>query len=158
MNLGALGLPMSVWLCIHSSSVCSHLSCIGCTSCNWCFWCCKMTSYGKFHLPFACCRSSLWDAQHKTLLIQVIVIEDDCIITFKPVAQLPWQSWYKMATICFLFNSMLSAECEGSVTQSWTASNSLDAPEDTQTSFSFIESYIGSLEAIINSDFINIRL
>ena len=34
MNLGALGLPMSVWLCIHSSSVCSHLSCIGCTSFN----------------------------------------------------------------------------------------------------------------------------
>ena len=30
---------------------------------------------------------------------------------------------------------ILSAECEGSVTQSRTASNSLGAPEDTQTSF-----------------------
>ena len=38
------------------------------------------------------------------------------------------------------------------------ASNSLGAPEDTQTSFNFNESYIGSLEATINSDFINIRL
>ena len=26
MNLGALGLPVLVWLCIHSSSVYSHLS------------------------------------------------------------------------------------------------------------------------------------
>ena len=64
-----------------------------------------------------------------------------------------------MATIGFLlFTLILSAQCEGSVTQSQTASNTLGAPEDTQTSFNFIESYIGSLEATINSDFINIRL
>ena len=46
-----------------------------------------------------------------------------------------------MATIGFLFNPILSAECEGPVTQSQTASNSqnsLGAPEDTQTSFNFI--------------------
>ena len=59
-----------------------------------------------------------------------------------------------MATICFLFNPMLSAECEGPVTQS----KRFGTPEDTQTSFNLIESYIGSLEATINSDFINICL
>ena len=51
---------------------------------------------------------------------------------------------------------MLSAECEGSVTPSQTASKSLGTPEDTQKSINLIESYIGSLEATINSDFINI--
>ena len=50
----------------------------------------------------------------------------------------PWRSWYKMATIGFLFNPVQSAECEGSVTQFPTASNSLGAPEDTQTSFNFM--------------------
>ena len=44
-----------------------------------------------------------------------------------------------MATIGFLlFTLILSAQCEGSVTQSQTASNTLGAPEDTQTSFNFI--------------------
>ena len=32
---------------------------------------------------------------------------------------------------CFLFNRILSAECEGSVTPFRTASNSLGSPEDT---------------------------
>ena len=50
----------------------------------------------------------------------------------------PYHICYKMATIGFLFNPILSAECEGSVTQSQTASNSLSAPEDTQTSFNCI--------------------
>ena len=44
-----------------------------------------------------------------------------------------------MATIRFLFNPILSAECEESVTPSRTASNSLGAPEDTQANFNFIE-------------------
>ena len=44
-----------------------------------------------------------------------------------------------MATIRFLFNPILSAECEESVTPSRTASNSLGVPEDTQTNFNFIE-------------------
>ena len=35
---------------------------------------------------FICLLPVAGDAQHKTLLIQVIVIEDDCIVTFKPVA------------------------------------------------------------------------
>ena len=34
----------------------------------------------------------------------------------------------------------------------------LVAPENTQTSFNFFESYIGSFEATINSDFIHICL
>ena len=49
-----------------------------------------------------------------------------------------------MATVRYVFNPILSAECEGSVTPSWTTSNSLGAQEDTQTSFNFIEVYIGS--------------
>ena len=63
-----------------------------------------------------------------------------------------------MATICFLFNPILSAECEGSVTPFQTASDSFGAPEGTQTSFNFIKSYIGSFKATINSDFIDICL
>ena len=93
------------------------------------------------------------------MLIQVTVLEDDCVVSFKPVAILTQaKSWYKMATICFLFNPMLSEECEGSAIPSQSASKSLGTPEDTQTSFNLIESYIGSLEATINSDFMNICL
>ena len=62
------------------------------------------------------------------------------MVTFKPVALLTQAiaELIQMATIGFLFNPILSTECEGSVTQSRTASNSLGAPEDTQISFNFV--------------------
>ena len=91
------------------------------------------------------------------LVLQVTVLEDDCVVSFKRVAILTQaKSWYKMATICILFNPMLSEECEGSVIPSQSASKSLGTPEDTQKSVNLIESYIGSLEATINSYLMNI--
>ena len=62
------------------------------------------------------------------------------MVTFKPVALFTQAiaELIQMATTGFLFNPIPSAECEGSVTQSRTPSNSLGAPEDTQTSFNFV--------------------
>ena len=90
----------------------------------------------------------------------MIVIEDKCIVTIKPVALFSQAiaELVQNGDYLFFINPTLSADYEESVTPYWTASNSLGAPEDTQTSFNFNESYIGSLEATINSDFINIRL
>ena len=51
-----------------------------------------------------------------------------------------------MTTICFLFNPILWAECEGSVTPSQTASNSVGAPVDTQTSFILLSHTLAHLK------------
>ena len=58
-----------------------------------------------------------------------------------------------MATARFLFSSILTDECDGSVIASSMASNSLGAPEEMQKSFNFSGAYIhiGSFEATVNS-------
>ena len=55
-----------------------------------------------------------------------------------------------MATVRFLFSSILTDECDGSVIASSMASNSLGAPEEMQMSFNFSGSYIGSFEVTVN--------
>ena len=57
-----------------------------------------------------------------------------------------------MTTVRFLFSSILTDECDGSVIASSMASNySLGAPEEMQKSFNFSGSYIGFFEATVNS-------
>ena len=122
MNLGALGLPVSGWLCIHSN-VYSHLSYAAPVAIyvklplkqpHLCSWCCKRTSYAEFHLPCAfflllefpvrcsalkSCwfRCTAWSHSN----------QPSC--TFDLSHSRAGTKW---ATVCFLFNSMLSAECE----------------------------------------------
>ena len=50
----------------------------------------------------------------------------------------------KWATVCFLFNSMLSTECEVSLSLHPELHQIALMPQKTQTCFNFIESYIGS--------------
>ena len=59
-----------------------------------------------------------------------------------------------MATVRFLFGSILTDECDGSVIAFSMASNILGAPEEMQKSFNFSGSYIGSFEATVNSWYI----
>ena len=91
--------------------------------------CCKRTGYKIFHLPFACCRRSLWDNQYLTIVDSG---DSPCMVTLKPVALLT------QATAELVQNGQcLHAECEGSFTPSRTASNNLGAPENTHTGFNF---------------------
>ena len=50
----------------------------------------------------------------------------------------------KWATVCFLFNSVLSAECEVSLSLHPELHQIALMPQKTQTCVNFIESYIGS--------------
>ena len=144
MKQGALGLPVSVWLCAHSS-VYSHLS----LAAQVLAFYAKLLQKQAHEVLLVLQEDKLWKLSFAFCLLQELPmrcsplnlvdsgdsrwgrlhghIQTSC--TFDSSHSRAGTKWW--LSQCFLFKRILSAECEGSVTPFRTASNSLGAPEDT---------------------------